>query len=97
MPNLVDVDIGSESQRADDDLTLGTSLRAYLRERQELLGTTDLANFFLHVRSFLSNLIVSARKRLPFDDTVISDISCLDPGERMSSTPGMMRRLSERF
>ena len=62
-----------------------------------MLGTSDLVNFFVHVRSFLSNLVISARKRLPFHDSVISDISCLDPGERTTSTPGMIRRLVERF
>ena len=68
-----------------------------MRERDELLGTSDLVNFFVHVRSFLSNLVISARKRLPFHDSVISDISCLDPRERTTSTPGMIRRLVERF
>ena len=93
------VDISIANQREDDDLTIGTSLREYLRESEDkLLGTTDLENFYKHVRAFLSKLVTSTIKRLPFDDTVINDIiACLDPTERLTSTTGMIRRLIERF
>ena len=92
------VDISIVNQRQDDDLTIGTSLRAYLRESEDdVLGTTDLANFYQHVRAFLSKLVTSTLKRLPFDDIVINDIACLDPTERLTSTTGMIRRLIERF
>ena len=38
---------------------IGTSLIEYLRESEdELLGTTDLANFYKHVCAFLSKLVV---------------------------------------
>ena len=95
---ITDVDISSCNQRQDDDLMLGTSLREFLRESEdELLGTTDLANFYVHVRAFLSKLVASSLKRLPFDDVVIRDISCLDPTERLTATTGMIRRLLERF
>ena len=77
---------------------IGTSLREYLRESEdELLGTTDLANFYKHVRAFLSKLVTSTIKWLPFDDTVINDIACLDPTKRLTSTTGIIRRLIERF
>ena len=56
------VDISNENQTTDDDLTLGKSLRTYLRERDELLGTSDLVNFFVYVRSFLSIQPVSNYK-----------------------------------
>lgn len=96
--NITDVDITIANQRQDDDLTIGTSLRAYLREcEDELLGTTHLTDFYKYVRAFLSKLVTSTLKRLPFDDVVINDIACLDPTERLTSTPGMIRRLIERF
>ena len=92
---ITDVDISIANQRQDDDLTIGTSLRAYLGESEDdVLGTTDLANFYQHVRAFLSKLITSTLKRLPFDDVVINDIA---PTERLTSTTGMIRRLIERF
>ena len=70
-----DVDISIANQRQDDDLMIGTSLREYLRESEDkLLGTTDLANFYKHVRAILST---STIKKLPFDDTVINDIAYL--------------------
>ena len=96
--NITHVDISIASQRQDDDLSIGTSLREYLRESEdELLGTTDLTNFYQHVRACLSKLVTSTIKRLPFDDVVINDIACLDPRERLTSTTGMIRRLIERF
>ena len=95
---VTDVDISIANQRQDDDLMIGTSLRAYLRELEdELLGTTELANFYKDVRAFLSKLVTSTLKRLPFDDPVINDIACLDPTERLNSTTGMIRRLMECF
>ena len=75
---ITDVDFSIANQRQDDDLMIETSLTAYLRESEdELLGTTDLANFYQHVRASLSKPITSALKRLLFDDTVINDIACL--------------------
>ena len=97
--NVTDVDISIANQRQDDDLTIGTSLREYLRESEdELLGTTDLAKFYHeHVHAVLSKLVTSMIKWLPFDDTVINDIACLDPTGRLTLTTGMIRRLIERF
>ena len=75
--NVTDVDISIVNQRQDDDLTIGTSLRGYLRESEdELLGTTDLANY-QHVRAFLSKLVTSMIKQLPFDDTIINPVLIL--------------------
>ena len=96
--SVIDVEISRENQRNNDDLTLGTSLRAYLRDAEDvLLGTSHLENFYTHVRAFLSKLVASTLKRLPFDDVVISDITCLDPPERLTSTAGMIRRSIDRF
>ena len=73
---VTDVDISIANQRQDEDLTIGTSLRAYLRESEdELLGTAELGIFYQHVRAFLSKLVASTLKRLPFDDPVINDIA----------------------
>ena len=95
---ITEVDMNSGNQRHNDDLMLGTPLRKYLRESEdELLGTTDLAHFYVHVWVFLSHLVASALKRLPFNDVVIWDIASLDPMERLTSTTGMIRRLIERF
>ena len=78
--NITHVDISIASQRQDDDLSIGTSLREYLRESEdELLGTTDLTNFYQNVRACLSKLVTSTIKRLPFDDVLINDIACLEP------------------
>lgn len=95
---ITDADIDNESQRQEDDLMLGTALREHLREfEDELLGTADLANFYLHVRAFLSMLVKSSLKQLPFDDLVIRDVACLDPPERLTCTIGMIKRLIEHF
>jgi len=95
---ITDADTNIKNQRQDDDLMLGTPLREHLREfEDELLGTVDLANFYLHVCAFLSRLVTSALKHLPFDDQVIRDVACLDPAERLTSTTGMIRRLIARF
>ena len=92
------VDISIANQRQDDDLMIGTSLRAYLRELEdELLGTTEFANFYQDVCAFLSKLITSTLKQLPFDDPVFNDVACLDPTDRLTSTTGMIRRLIEHF
>ena len=52
--------------------------------------------FYQHVRAFLSKLVTSTLKRLPFDDPVVN-IACLDPTERLTSTTGTIKRLIERF
>ena len=50
-----DVDIDRKNQKQDDDLFLGISVRVHLRKfEDQLLGTADLANFYLNVRAFLS-------------------------------------------
>ena len=82
--SVIDVDISRENQRNNDDLTLGTFLRVYLRAAELSFGE------FLHPRS--SKLVASTLKRLPFDDVVISVITCLDPADRLTS---MIRRLIE--
>ena len=95
---ITDVDISNGNQRQDDDLMIGTYLRVYLGEsKDELLGTAALKNFYLDIRAFFSKMVTSTRKRLPFDDVVLSDIACLDPVERLTSTIGMIRRLIECF
>ena len=94
---LNDVDIDRKNQK-DDDLLLGTSVRVHLRKfEDQLLGTEDLANFYLSVHAFLSKLVTSALKQLPFHDPIIRDVACPDPAERLTSTIGMIRRLIERF
>ena len=93
-----DVDISIANQRQDNDLMIGTSAREYLRESEDkLLGMTDLANFYQHVRAFLSKLVTSTLKRLPFDDPVINSIACLSPEQWLNSTTGMIRSLIEHF
>ena len=43
---ITSVDINIQNQRQNDDLMLGTPLMEYMRESEnELLDTTDLANF----------------------------------------------------
>ena len=92
------VDIDRKNQKQDDDLLLETAVRVHLRKfEDQLLGTADLANFYLNVCAFLSKLVTSALKRLPFHDPVIRDVACLDPAERLTSTIGMIRRLIESF
>ena len=96
--NISAVSMHRSNQKEDDDLILGTPLRKYLREMEdELLGTQELSNFFLHIRDFLAKLVQSAVKRLPLHDEVLQDMVWLDPAERISSTSGMVRRLGIRF
>ena len=94
-PQVLDVDLCRENQKADQDLMLGVSLHRYLTEmNDELKGTQELTDFIKNVREFLVKLVHSAVKRLPIRDTVLNDLVWLDPAERISSNVGMVRRLA---
>ena len=91
---VLDVDPSRENQKADEDLMLGASLHRYLTEKNDdLEGTRELTVFYDNIREFLAKLVHSATKRLPMEDSVLTDLVWLDPAERVSSTVGMVRRL----
>ena len=95
---ITEVNLCRENQKDDNDLMLGSALHSYLlQEDDSLEGTSVLAEFYVHVREFLSKLIESALKRLPFEDTVLNDLVWLDPNERMTSSVSMVRGLAQRF
>lgn len=92
------VDLCQENQKADEDLMFGSALHAYLQGvSDELAGTSELIQFYVHVREFLTKLVESTVHRLPFGDAVLNDIIWLDPRERTSCTVSMVRRLAHRF
>ena len=53
-----------------------------------------LTVFYDNIREFLAKLVHSATKRLPMEDSVLTDLVWLDPAEIVSSTVGMVRRLA---
>ena len=95
---ITEIDLCLENQKDDDDLLLGSVLRSYLLELDDdVAGTSELVQFYVRVRDFLSTLVQSAIKRLPFEDTVLNDLEWLDLNERMTSNVSMVRRLAQRF
>ena len=95
---ITDVNLSRENQKDDDDLVLGSALRIYFTEvDDDLAGTSEPVHFYANVREFLSKLVSSAFKRLPFDDTILNDLVWLDPNERTTSKFSMVKRLADRF
>ena len=60
-----------------------------------ILLEVEPSKTFIH--GFLSKLVLSALKRLPFDDAVIKDIACLDPTKRSTSSNRDDKKISRAF
>ena len=95
---ITDINLSRENQKDNEDLVLSSALRLYFTEvEDDLAGTSELVQFYVNVRNFLSKLVTSAFKRLPFENSDLNDLVWLDPTERTTSTFCMVRRLAAQF
>ena len=95
---ITDINLSRENQKDNVDLVLASALQLYFTVvEDDLAGTSELVQFYVNVRKFLSKLVTSAFKRLPFENSVLNDIVWLDPTERTTSTFHMVRRLAAQF
>lgn len=79
---IADVDLSIANQKSDEELMLGTMTHVYLVEiEDDVLGTSQLTDFYSHVCQFLTGLVQSGVKRLPLQDQVLNDLTWLDPRE----------------
>ena len=88
----------AENQLSDNDIFLGTHARIFLAQNEDdFIGTGELKVFFSKVQAYYCEATTQIKKRLPFGDAVLKDLTVLDPEKRLVVTSTAVVRLASRF
>lgn len=83
--NLSDLDPSNQKYFNDlSQLYLGAEVEQFLRENCENLNEDDIMSFQCKCKEFYVELCVQIKKRFPFEDKLLKNISILNPSKVMS-------------
>ena len=92
--NLKELSLERRGQLTQENLSIGTATWAYLAEMEE---THDTKPFFTAVRNFYVATITKMLKKFPFNDTLMKDLTTLQPEKTPEFNFSTVATLAKRF